>query len=359
MNYLEEKIKREGIVYPGNILKIDQFLNHQIDIQLMRQMAWDMKYRFEGLEVTKILTIEASGIAIATMMGHLYDVPVVFARKSETVVTPEDKYISEAFSYTHKQKNKVFVSKEYILPTDKVLIVDDFLAEGEAALALTDIVKQAGAEVVGIGVAVEKGYQNGGRILREKGYKVESMAVVQAMDYDSQAITFREEEPNGNRPTNITEQDKEFMREAIRLASESVKNGGGPFGAVIVKDGKIIAGRSNSVTIDNDPTAHAEVNTIREACRRLGTFDLSGSTIYTSCEPCPMCLGSIYWARISRIFYGNTRKDAREINFADDFIYEELERPLYARTVPIMPLLREEALSSFRLWQTKTDKTEY
>ena len=240
-----------------------------------------------------------------------------------------------------------------------MLIVDDFLAEGEAALALTDIVKQAGAEVVGIGVAVEKGYQNGGRILREKGYKVESMAVVQAMDYDSQTITFREEEPNGNRPTNITEQDKEFMREAIRLASESVKNGGGPFGAVIVKDGKIIAGRSNSVTIDNDPTAHAEVNTIREACRRLGTFDLSGSTIYTSCEPCPMCLGSIYWARISRIFYGNTRKDAREINFADDFIYEELERPLYARTVPIMPLLREEALSSFRLWQTKTDKTEY
>ena len=157
----------------------------------------------------------------------------------------------------------------------------------------------------------------------------------------------------------ITEQDKAFMREAIRLANESVNRGGGPFGAVIVKDGEVIAGNSNSVTIDNDPTAHAEVNTIREACRRLGTFDLSGCTIYTSCEPCPMCLGAIYWARISRIFYGNNRKDARDIQFADDFIYEELERPLGNRTVPIIPLLRDEALVTFRLWSEKTDKTEY
>ena len=157
----------------------------------------------------------------------------------------------------------------------------------------------------------------------------------------------------------ITEQDKLFMREAIRLANESVERGGGPFGAVIVKDGEIVAGSSNSVTIDNDPTAHAEVNTIREACRKLRTFDLSGCTIYTSCEPCPMCLGAIYWARIGKIFYGNTRKDARDIQFADDFIYEELERPLSERTVPIVPLLRAEALHTFRLWTEKTDKTEY
>ena len=157
----------------------------------------------------------------------------------------------------------------------------------------------------------------------------------------------------------ITEQDKQFMREAIKLASESVLNGGGPFGAVIVKDGKIIAGSSNSVTIDNDPTAHAEVNTIRKACRELGTFDLSGCTIYTSCEPCPMCLGAIYWARISRIDYGNTRKDARDIQFADDFIYEELDRKMEDRTVPIIPMLRDEALQSFRLWSEKADKTEY
>ena len=158
---------------------------------------------------------------------------------------------------------------------------------------------------------------------------------------------------------NITEQDKQFMREAIRLADESVAHGGGPFGAVIGIDGEVIAGSSNSVTIDNDPTAHAEVNTIREACRRQGTFDLSGCTIYTSCEPCPMCLGAIYWARISRIFYGNTRKDARDIDFADDFIYEELDRPMADRTVPILPLLRDEALHTFRLWQEKEDKTEY
>lgn len=149
------------------------------------------------------------------------------------------------------------------------------------------------------------------------------------------------------------------MREAIRLANESVERGGGPFGAVIVKDGEVIAGSSNSVTIDNDPTAHAEVNTIRQACRKLGTFDLSGASIYTSCEPCPMCLGAIYWARISRIFYGNNRKDARDIDFADDFIYEELDRPLDERTVPIIPLLRDEALISFRMWMAKEDKKEY
>ena len=159
--------------------------------------------------------------------------------------------------------------------------------------------------------------------------------------------------------TIITEQDKQFMREAIRLANESVRRGGGPFGAVIVKDGEIIAGSANSVTLDLDPTAPAEVNAIRKACRKLGTFDLSGCVIYTSCEPCPMCLGAIYWAHIDRIYYGNTRKDARDIDFADDFIYDELERPLEQRTVPIVSLLRDEALHSFRLWDEKEDKTEY
>ena len=157
----------------------------------------------------------------------------------------------------------------------------------------------------------------------------------------------------------ITEQDKEYMREAIRLADESVKNGGGPFGAVIVKDGEIVAGRSNSVTIDNDPTAHAEVNTIREACRKLGTFDLSDCVIYTSCEPCPMCLGAIYWARISRIYYGNTKKDAAAIDFADDFIYKELEHSVHHRSVPFIPLLRDEAIKTFEAWKAKSDKVEY
>lgn len=167
------------------------------------------------------------------------------------------------------------------------------------------------------------------------------------------------EKEDRRRDVQITEQDRLFMREAIRLADESVNNGGGPFGAVIVKDNEIVARGSNSVTIDNDPTSHAEVNCIREACRRLGTFDLSGCTIYSSCEPCPMCLGAIYWARIGRIFYGNTRKDACDIDFADDFIYEELERPMEERTVPILPLLHDEAIHTFHLWSEKADKKEY
>ena len=157
----------------------------------------------------------------------------------------------------------------------------------------------------------------------------------------------------------ITEKDKEFMREAIRLADESVKNGGGPFGAVIVRDGKIIAGASNSVTLDNDPTAHAEVNTIREACRKLGTFDLSDCVIYTSCEPCPMCLGAIYWAKLRRIYYGNTKKEAADIGFADDFIYQELDKPISRRSLPFIHLLPQEAISSFKLWTENPDKTEY
>lgn len=158
---------------------------------------------------------------------------------------------------------------------------------------------------------------------------------------------------------NITEQDKQMMREAIRLSAESVKNGGGPFGAVIAKDGKIIAGTSNSVTLLNDPTAHAEVMCIRKACRKLGTFDLSGYKIYSSCEPCPMCLGAIYWAHLDCIFYANNRKDAADIDFDDDFIYRELEKPMNQRSTPIIPLLRDEALLVFRMWDEKEDKTEY
>ena len=156
-----------------------------------------------------------------------------------------------------------------------------------------------------------------------------------------------------------TEADIRFMREAIRLADESVAHGGGPFGAVIVKDGRILAGASNSVTLDNDPTAHAEVNAIRQACRELGTFDLKGSVIYASCEPCPMCLGAIYWAGIERIYYANTRADAAAADFADGFIYEDMGKPLAERTLPIIPLLRDEALHTFRRWQEKADKTVY
>ena len=158
---------------------------------------------------------------------------------------------------------------------------------------------------------------------------------------------------------SITPADEEFMREAILLSVESVAHGGGPFGAVIVKDGKIIASGSNSVTLDNDPTAHAEVNTIRAACHALCTFDLDGCVIYTSCEPCPMCLGAIYWAGIDRIYYANTRQDAEAIEFSDNFIYAELDRPMAKRDVPFIQLLRDEAQTAFRIWTEKVDKTEY
>ncbi len=153
--------------------------------------------------------------------------------------------------------------------------------------------------------------------------------------------------------------NKEFMREAIRLSIENVKNGGGPFGAVIVKDGRIIATGTNRVTANNDPTAHAEVSAIREACLKLDTFDLSGCEIYTSCEPCPMCLGAIYWAHLDRIYYGNNKADAAAIGFDDSFIYDELALPRENRKKAMEELLPEEAIAAFRLWRDTEDKTEY
>ena len=191
MNFLEEKILSDATIKEGNILKIDNFLNHQIDIDIIRQIAYEIKRRFKGKEVTKILTIEASGIAIATLLGEIYDVPVVFAKKGETANSTDDKYISQAYSFTHKRHNNVFVSKPYMLPGEKVLIVDDFLADGQAMSALIDIVHQAGAEVVGLGVAVEKGQQQGGKMLRSKGYQVESVAIIDDMDYKTGQISFR------------------------------------------------------------------------------------------------------------------------------------------------------------------------
>ena len=152
---------------------------------------------------------------------------------------------------------------------------------------------------------------------------------------------------------------EELMRKAIELSIESVRNGGGPFGAIIARKGEIIAEGSNGVTIYNDPTAHAEVTAIRKACGKLGTFDLTGCEIYTSCEPCPMCLGAIYWAHLDKIYYANDRKDAADIGFDDDFIYQEIEvKPQY-RKKPSEILMREEGLEAFRIWNKKTDKIEY
>ena len=150
-----------------------------------------------------------------------------------------------------------------------------------------------------------------------------------------------------------------YMREAIKLSVENIDNNGGPFGAVIVKDGKIIARGTNRVTSNIDPTAHAEVNAIREAAKVLGTFDLSGCEIYSSCEPCPMCLGAIYWAHLDKLYFANTKTDAKNIEFDDSFIYEELDLPIEKRKIPTSQLLREEALEAFNKWKTKEDKIEY
>ncbi|MCF0194694.1 MAG: xanthine phosphoribosyltransferase [Bacteroidaceae bacterium] len=192
MNFLEEKILADGKVCAGDILKVDSFLNHQIDMGVMRWAAGEFKRRYDGVRVDKILTIEASGIAIAVMLGDMYDVPVVFAKKAETVNSTDDKYRSRAFSFTHKEMNDIVVSRPYLSKGERILIVDDFLADGQAARALIDIVGQAGAEVVGLGMLVEKGQQGGGTGLRSEGYRVESIAIIDSMDDEAQTIKFRD-----------------------------------------------------------------------------------------------------------------------------------------------------------------------
>ena len=157
----------------------------------------------------------------------------------------------------------------------------------------------------------------------------------------------------------MLEKDLLFMRRAIELSLKSVKRGGGPFGAVITKNGKIVSESCNQVTVLNDPTAHAEISAIREAARKLNTFNLRGCEIYASCEPCPMCFGAIYWARIDRVFFASTRSDAENIGFDDSFIYEEISRPVRERSIEFKQLLREEALEAFRVWEESENKVEY
>jgi len=156
------------------------------------------------------------------------------------------------------------------------------------------------------------------------------------------------------------EQHQKFMQMAIDLSVQNVTESiGGPFGAVIVKDGEFIAGSANRVTSTNDPTAHAEVSAIRLACQKLNTFNLSGCVVYTSCEPCPMCLGAIYWSQIETIYYANTKTDAENIGFSDKFIYEELEKPMNERSLPVIQLMRDEALEAFKLWGNSAMRIEY
>ena len=193
MNFLEERIAKDGVVKPGNVLKVDSFLNHQLDPRLMVQMAEEFKRRFAGKPINKILTIEASGIGIAAFVALVFDVPLVFAKKSKSINIDGEMYVAEVESFTHKNKNQVIVSRKFLNENDHVLIIDDFLANGCALQGLIQIAESAGATVEGCGIAIEKGFQIGGRVIRNLGYQLESLAIVDAMDAETGTITFREQ----------------------------------------------------------------------------------------------------------------------------------------------------------------------
>ena len=193
MNFLEERIQKDGVVKEGNVLKVDSFLNHQMDIDLFEKMGEEWKHRFAGKPINKVVTIEASGIGIACIVAKYFGTPVVFAKKSKSINIDGDMYVAEVESFTHKCKNRVMVSKKFLSPDDHVLIIDDFLANGCALQGLISIVNNAGATVEGIGVAIEKGFQIGGQTIRNLGYQLESLAIVDAMDAETGSITFREQ----------------------------------------------------------------------------------------------------------------------------------------------------------------------
>ena len=191
MKMLEDRIRKDGIVREGNVLKVDSFINHQMDIPLFREMAKEWKRLFDGKPINKVLTIEASGIGIAAVVASEFNVPVVFAKKSMSINLDYDNYETKIQSFTHKKIYNVIVSKKFLTPEDHVLIIDDFLANGCALRGLLEICESAGATVEGIGIAIEKGFQPGGDELREAGYDLRSLAIVEAMDPDSGAIEFR------------------------------------------------------------------------------------------------------------------------------------------------------------------------
>ena len=193
MNFLEERILKDGLVKAGNVLKVDSFLNHQMDIGLMEEIGKEFKRRFGDKTVTKVLTIEASGIGIAAFVAKEFGVPMVFAKKSKSINIDGDMYVAEVESFTHKNKNQIIVSKRFLHEGEHVLIIDDFLANGCALQGLISITEAAGAVVEGCGIAIEKGFQYGGRAIRNMGYQVESLAIVDAMDSETGEITFRKQ----------------------------------------------------------------------------------------------------------------------------------------------------------------------
>ncbi len=209
MNFLEERIQKDGIVKEGNVLKVDSFLNHQMDTALFEQMGEEFKRRFADKPINKVLTIEASGIGIACVVAQYFNAPVIFAKKSKSINIEGEMYVAEVESFTHKCKNQVIVSKKFLSPEDHVLIIDDFLANGCALQGLISIVNEAGATIEGIGIAIEKGFQPGGQIIRNLGYQLESLAIVDSMDAETGEIVFREQSEHNEQPTVEPEADPE------------------------------------------------------------------------------------------------------------------------------------------------------
>ena len=193
MNFLEERIVKDGIVKPNNVLKVDSFLNHQMDISLMEQIGKEFRRRFADKKITKVLTIEASGIGIACFVAKEFGVPMVFAKKSKSINIDGDMYVAEVESFTHKNKNQVIVSKRFLGAEDHLLIIDDFLANGCALQGLIQIANSAGATVEGLGIVIEKGFQIGGSMIRNLGYHLESLAIIDAMDAETGTVTFRQQ----------------------------------------------------------------------------------------------------------------------------------------------------------------------
>ena len=191
MNFLEERIVKDGVVRPGNVLKVDSFLNHQMDVSLMEEIGREFHRRFAQKPITKVLTIEASGIGMAVFVAKEFGVPMVFAKKSKSVNIDADTYVAQVESFTHKNTNQVIVSNKFLNSEDHVLIIDDFLANGCALKGLISIVEQAGATVEGLGIVIEKGFQDGGKIIRDMGYPLESLAIVESMDAETGHISFR------------------------------------------------------------------------------------------------------------------------------------------------------------------------
>lgn len=342
MKELEERIAREGTFLPGGILKVDSFVNHQIDPMLMQRTGQEIARLFADQKsvITKVITVEASGIAPAMAAALSLGVPMVFVKKAKPS-TMGNCYSTTVHSATKAKNYDLVIDRAYLEADDRLLYVDDFLANGNTTFGVLDLCRQSGAQLIGAAYMIEKEFMEGRkRILSEyPDLRMESLAIVQSNE--------------------ITPADEKFMQMAIDASVENVRNGGGPFGAVIVKDGELVAVGVNRVTANIDPTAHAEVSCIRNACQKLGTFKLNGCVIYTSCEPCPMCLSAIYWSGIQKIYYGNTAIDAKDIDFDDQFIYDEIDRTADVRSIPSICMMRHEAQAAFREWRLKVDKVEY